>query len=146
MSATAPTSSRPSMNRTGRPTSADSFSLRIITAPPKLMISQAIKKPAPSRIPKTPSAPIRLMAAPNNQPAWPSRRRRQRAGERRRNEAEAEEPGAVGAQLKENRRAGEVRRQPCRGRAAGQRQDGRANSGEAAKAQQDASNGAPRRR
>ncbi len=70
-----------------------------------------------------------------------TRRRRQCAGEGRRNEPEAEEPGAVGAQLKENRRPGEVSRQPCRGRSTGQRQDGRANSGKAANAQQDASNG-----
>ncbi len=71
----------------------DSFSQRIITAPPKLMISQAIRKPAPSRKPKTPSAPIRLMAAPNSQPAWPcTRRGRQRAGKRRRHQAETEKP------------------------------------------------------
>ena len=42
-------------------------------APPKLMISQAIRNAAPSRTPKTPSAPIRLMAAPNSQPARPCR-------------------------------------------------------------------------
>ena len=70
-SATAPISSRPSMNNTGRPACGASFSLRIITAPPKPMISQAMRKPAPSRTPNTPKAPIRLMAAPNSQPALP---------------------------------------------------------------------------
>ena len=68
-SATAPASSSPSMNSTGRPASPDSLSLRIIAAPPRLMISQAMRNPAALRIPNTPNAPMRLVATPNSQPA-----------------------------------------------------------------------------
>ncbi len=55
------------MKRTGRARSGARPSPRIINAPPKLMISQATRKLTASCRPNTPTAPMRLTAAPKVQ-------------------------------------------------------------------------------
>ena len=104
ISATEPASRSASMKSTGRPFSGASSSPRIITAPPRLMISQATRKLTASCKPKTPSAPMRLAAAPKIHLGW---RRVRRAEPRRENcagQPEAQEPECVGRKREGRRR------------------------------------------
>jgi hypothetical protein len=71
MSATAPISSKASMNRTVRRRDDSRRSDKIMTAQPRLIASHATSSAAPFSRPQTPSAPIRLTAAPKSHPLRP---------------------------------------------------------------------------
>ena len=65
--ATAPTSSRESMKRMGAPGRGDNPSQRIMTAPPRLITSHAIRKDIASWNPNTPIAPSSVKPSPASQ-------------------------------------------------------------------------------
>ena len=94
-SATAPTSSSASMKRTVRPRDGSRFSQRIITAPPKLISSHAIKQRRAVLKSEHAESPKKAHCG-SEQPAARAapRRRGERASESRRQEPEAHKPKA----------------------------------------------------